>query len=244
VKRSFIIHIVQSLPKEVKFKRHIPNFFTSLNLLTGCVGIVYVSRGDIELAPYFVLGGVFFDFLDGFIARIFNVFSKVGKELDSLADMVSFGVLPSILMFEMLDRFGSNEILPFVAFSVAVFAGLRLAKFNVDTLQRDVFIGMPTPACAIFLTGLIFLDNSYFAWLLSNTSFLITVIVVFSLVMVSPIKFVAFKSKSRKVKGNEARIVLMVGALILVTLFGIESISALVVWYMIVSVMNSAFSKV
>ncbi|MDA0193869.1 MAG: CDP-diacylglycerol--serine O-phosphatidyltransferase [Bacteroidetes bacterium] len=227
----------------MKFKRHIPNFFTSLNLLTGCVGIVYISHGDIESAPYFVLGGAFFDFLDGFVARILNVFSDVGKELDSLADMVTFGVLPSIFLFEMLKRSGSNEILPFIAFSVAVFAALRLAKFNVDTLQRDVFIGLPTPACAIFLTGLIFLDNSYSA-LISNTSFLIVVIVVFSLVMVSPIKFVALKFKSRNMMGNEAKIVLMVGALILGTLFGIESISALVIWYMIVSFVSGAYSKI
>jgi len=227
----------------VRFTRHIPNFFTSLNLLCGCVGIVYTTNGDIDSALYFVLLGAFFDFLDGFTARILKVFSEVGKELDSLADMVTFGVLPSFVLFESLRQVGEHKYLPYVAFSIAIFSALRLAKFNVDTLQRDVFIGLPTPACALFLTGLPYLKNFGLSSLIGTTSFLIAVIAVFSLMMVLPIKFVAMKFKSKSFRGNEVRLILLAGALLLLAALGIPSTSVVVIWYIIVSIVSRHFQR-
>ena len=137
----------------MNFRKILPNLFTSLNLLSGCIGIVFISSGKLEYALYFVLTGVFFDFLDGFSARLLKVSSPIGKELDSLADMVTFGVLPSFVIYELLNPL-TDGWMPYTSFLIAIFSALRLAKFNVDTRQREVFIGLPTPANAVFISGL------------------------------------------------------------------------------------------
>src|SRR5690606_17843362 len=130
-------------------KRHVPNFLTCCNLICGCVGIVFVLEDRGIPAAYFVWLAGLFDFFDGFAARMLKVTSPIGKELDSLADVISFGVLPSIVMYKMIGSASDSAIFPYLAFLIAIFSALRLAIFNVDETQRDVFRGLNTPANTI-----------------------------------------------------------------------------------------------
>ncbi len=158
------------------------------------------------------------DFLDGFSARLLNVSSPVGKELDSLADMVTFGVLPSVMVYNYLDRSMDNPYLPYVAFSMALFSALRLAKFNLDTRQTDAFMGLPTPANALFFSSLPIIANSEYAvWLGPYT--VISLILVFSFLLVAELPLMALKFKRFHWKGNELKFVfLLFAALLLVVL--------------------------
>ncbi|MEQ9008328.1 MAG: CDP-diacylglycerol--serine O-phosphatidyltransferase, partial [Ekhidna sp.] len=144
-------------------KKHIPNFLTCLNLVIGCVGIYFTLTGRAPEAFYFVIASGLFDFLDGFAARLLKVKSEIGKQLDSLADLVSFGLLPSFFMLQWLQ-----EISDFfwIALIIAVFSAVRLAVFNVDETQSDNFKGLPTPANAIMLTSLIFVPFELYEYTL------------------------------------------------------------------------------
>ena len=142
-------------------KKHIPNFITCLNLFSGCVGVYLAFQGNFQGAFIAVIVSAVFDFFDGFAARLLKAYSPMGKELDSLADMVSFGVLPGAMVFSLLSKTGISEWLPYVAFVIPVFSGLRLAKFNIDERQTSSFIGLPTPANAIFWGGLILSFESF-----------------------------------------------------------------------------------
>ena len=148
----------------MNIKALIPNFFTMLNLFCGCVALVFVSNAEFELAFFFVSLGIFFDFFDGFFARKFNVAGPLGVQLDSLADMVTSGVVPGFAMYILLfniqlltaEKHTENSIdfLPFIGFVITLGACYRLAKFNIDTRQSDSFIGLPTPANALFIMSL------------------------------------------------------------------------------------------
>ncbi|MEQ9426574.1 MAG: CDP-diacylglycerol--serine O-phosphatidyltransferase [Cyclobacteriaceae bacterium] len=220
--------------------KHLPNLFTSLNLFSGCLGIHAVTSGELWMAPYFVLAGAFFDFLDGFTARLVGSDSEIGKELDSLADLVTFGVLPAFVMLKMLQASDANMgWLAYSAFLIAIFSALRLAKFNVDTLQKDVFIGVPTPANAVFITGLTFWLNSDYAVILNNQYFLLFVVIVSSLIMVSPFRFIALKFKSKGWNGNQAKFVLLIGALLLIILFKELAASLIILWYILISMFEN-----
>ena len=151
-------------------KKHIPNALTSANLLCGMIGIVYVLGGEINFGAYFIFLAALFDFLDGFVARMLKVSSDIGKQLDSLADLVTFGVLPSFILFKMVESNTEIWILPFLVLIVAVFSAVRLAKFNIDERQSDRFIGVPTPANALLISTLPFLSerSKFFELQLSN----------------------------------------------------------------------------
>ncbi len=133
-----------------RVKKHVPNAITCANLFSGCVGIVFAFQGELIIAAYAVLLAAIFDFFDGFASRVLQSFSGIGKELDSLADMVSFGVLPSVILYQLfLQAPQIDQVSPylnFIAFLIPVFSALRLAKFNTDTRQAEIFIGLPTPA--------------------------------------------------------------------------------------------------
>lgn len=199
--------------------KHIPNALTCLNLVCGCVGIVFVLEGHAIPAAYFVWAACLFDFFDGFAARLLKVSSPIGKELDSLADMVSFGVLPSALMFTFIK--GETEIywLPYLAFVIAVFSALRLAKFNIDERQTTAFIGLPTPANALFLTALPFLPPPLWAFI-QQPLILLAICVVFSFLLVSEIELFALKFKNFGWAGNELRFTFL--ALAVLLLFGFQ----------------------
>ena len=216
-------------------KKHIPNILTLANLFTGCVGIVYAFNNNLVYAAYAIWIAAVFDFLDGFSARLLKVSSPIGKELDSLADMVTFGVLPSVILFKMMDG-ASYEILTYVAFALALFSALRLAKFNVDTRQSTTFIGMPTPAAAFFVSGLPFWQAQYPELITWQTIILVTVIL--SLLLVSPIKMLALKFTEYSINKNWHRYLVVLLSVIAFVLLGSKSLPVIITLYLIISLIS------
>src|SRR5688572_25544027 len=133
--------------------RHLPNFLTCCNLLCGCFGIVFLLEDRAVPAAYFVWVAGVFDFFDGFAARLLKVSSPIGRELDSLADMVTFGLLPGLIMYKLIGAHSDSDVFPYIGFMMAAFSALRLAIFNIDTRQSDSFIGLNTPANTFFISA-------------------------------------------------------------------------------------------
>lgn len=220
--------------------RHIPNFLTCCNLLTGCIGVVFVVNGNISAAAYFVWVSCVFDFFDGFAARILKVSSPIGKELDSLADMVSFGLLPAMVIFKMFG--GAHEYLPYVAFSIAIFSALRLAIFNLDETQSDSFKGLPTPANALFITALSHLPGNlglvvYDPWILC------VIVIVSSYLLVSGIPLFALKFKNFSWKENKVRFTFLALCVLLLAVLKIAAIPVIILLYIALSLGVRAVSK-
>src|ERR1700740_2323055 len=141
-----------------RMKKHLPNAITCANLFSGCIGIVFCFKENLIYAAYAIFLAAIFDFFDGLASRVLQSFSGIGKDLDSLADMVSFGVLPSVIIYELFLQAPQIEhvstYLNYIAFLIPVFSALRLAKFNIDERQTEIFIGLPTPANAILIASL------------------------------------------------------------------------------------------
>jgi len=217
--------------------RHIPNTLTCGNLLCGCLGIAALFDGWAVPAAYFVWAACVFDFFDGFAARALKASSPIGKELDSLADMVSFGVLPSMLMFYMMKATTDVAWLPSFAFLLAIFSALRLAKFNIDERQRDGFIGLPTPANALLITGLPLVPA---AWLGGGWSFVVLVVItiVFSWLMVSPLPLLALKFKNFGWRDNQLRFTLIAASVLLLLILGQAAIVLVIIFYVLLSLVG------
>ena len=216
-------------------KKHIPNILTLANLFAGCVGIVYAFNNNLVYAAYAIWMAAVFDFLDGFSARLLKVSSPIGKELDSLADMVTFGVLPSVILFKMMNE-ASYEIVTYIAFALALFSALRLAKFNVDTRQSTTFIGMPTPAAAFFVSGLPFWQAQYpdlFTW-----QSIIIITVILSLLLVLPIKMLALKFTEYSVNKNWHRYLIVLLSVIAITVLGPKSFPVIIALYLVISLIS------
>jgi CDP-diacylglycerol---serine O-phosphatidyltransferase len=222
-------------------RSNIPNIITVGNLICGCLAILSVLNKDFQLAFVFIFIGGMADYFDGMIARLLKVNSPFGKELDSLADMVSFGVFPAMILYVLLSTnegpmVGPFHLLGLPAFILAGFACIRLAKFNLDTRQADDFIGMPTPACTLFMVGLMLIyDHNSFGlgqWV-SSPYILYPVIVVFSYLLISEIPMFSFKFKSKKWKGNEHRIIFMLLGIVLLILLQEVALSALILIYVL-----------
>ncbi len=198
--------------------RYIPNFLTLCNLLCGCVGLVAVSDGNLTQAAYLIWAAAAFDFADGLAARALKAYSPIGGDLDSLADMVSFGALPGFIVFSLIRQAPTTEItaLAYVGFLLAVFAALRLAIFNVDTRQKEQFIGLPVPASALLISSLPLGTLPLFQETVSQPLVLVLVAVVTSYLMVAPVPLLAFKFKSTTWKGNEVKFTFMATLLALV----------------------------
>lgn len=216
-------------------KKHIPNFLTSCNLICGCLGIVFSFQGKPEYAVYLIWLALVFDFADGMSARLLKVKSAIGKELDSLADMVTFGVLPALLMFLMIGEKTTIEWLPFTAFIIAAFSALRLAKFNIDTRQEENFIGLPTPANALFISSLIFFTDSMSLWLLMAITF------IFSLLLTAEIPLFSLKMKSLKWSGNEVRHIFLLISILLIIFFHLAALPFIIIAYIFLSFLNNIF---
>lgn len=239
-------------------RRNIPNLFTAGNLLGGILAIVFSLTGRIEIAPYFIFASAIFDFLDGFVARLLKVQSELGKQLDSLADMVTFGVAPGIIMFVLLraaisaNGMESKYWLAYFAFLIPVFAMFRLAKFNLDTRQSDAFIGLPTPAMTIFFVAFPLIMNAgsfnsvteiYFISLVGNPITLIILILLMSILMVVELPLFALKFKNFGWKGNEIRyIFLTISIVLLATLFW-WALPLIILLYIALSIINNLFNK-
>jgi CDP-diacylglycerol--serine O-phosphatidyltransferase len=221
-------------------KNHLPNFLTCCNLLCGCLGVVFLLEDRGIPAAYFVWASCVFDFFDGFAARLLKVTSPIGKELDSLADMVSFGLLPSLVMYKMIAQATSSDVLPYLGFLIAVFSALRLAIFNVDETQHDSFKGLNTPANTLFITSLPLIHHQVGDWLF-QPFVLITISTVFSFLLVSRIEIFAFKFKNFTWSDNKVRFsFLIVSALLLVTL-QIVALPLIILLYILFSLVDTAW---
>ncbi|MEJ0031752.1 MAG: CDP-diacylglycerol--serine O-phosphatidyltransferase [Bacteroidota bacterium] len=216
--------------------RHIPNALTCCNLLCGCLGIFILERGDVTLIPWLVWAACIFDFLDGFAARMLKVASPIGKELDSLADMVTFGVLPSLFVCDYL-RYGEDWWIALIPLVLAVCSALRLAKFNIDTRQVEGFIGVPTPANALFFTGLP-LTLEYFHITPPPYS-IIVLVLLFSWLMVSPLRLFALKFKHFKWAGNELRFTFLLASVLLIGIFQFAAVTFIIILYILASLVTN-----
>ena len=222
--------------------RHVPNFLTCCNLLCGCLGIVFALEGRSVPAAYFVWIACVFDFLDGFAARMLKVGSPIGKELDSLADMVSFGLLPSIVAYKMLIAAGAPSYVPYLAFSIAVFSALRLAIFNLDERQSDSFRGLPTPANALLITALPLLTGSL-AGLLQSYWVLVAITLFSSYLLVSGIELFALKFKNFSWADNKIRFTFLSLSVLLLALLQLAAIPVIILLYIGLSLGVRAVSK-
>lgn len=238
--------------------KHIPNLLTSLNLTSGFVSIIFILTGDINTASWLILAGMVFDFSDGFAARALKAYSQIGKELDSLADMVSFGVAPGLIIWHLfkasmgtdaeasLALFGiSNLIIIAISAIMPVCAALRLAKFNIDTTQTTSFKGLPTPANALAVISIAL--GGYYSgseWLISFMASPVA-IGIFSLtlsaLMVTRIPLLALKFTSLRIKGNEGRYLLIITCVVLISVFGIGGIPWIIPAYIVVSLISLLF---
>ena len=238
--------------------KHIPNIITSLNLLCGCVAIIFAVSGDLIAASVFVFLGIFFDFFDGLAARLLNVQSDVGLELDSLADMVTSGVAPAIVMVQLLSEsfyghsFSINEVSsvpgwnvsigrfwPLLGLLIAIASAYRLAKFNIDTRQTDSFIGLPTPAFTLFIFSLPlilhFQSSEWVEGIILNKWFLIGVTIIGSLLLNAEIPLFALKFKTWSLKSNAIRYIFLVLCAVLLVLLKFIAIPIIILMYIVMS---------
>ena len=222
--------------------RHLPNFLTCCNLICGCFGIIFLLEDRSVPAAYFVWAAGIFDFFDGFAARWLKVSSPIGKELDSLADVVSFGVLPALVMYKLIGANTTMESLPYLGLTIAAFSALRLAIFNVDTRQTDSFIGLNTPANTIFITSLPLLPATITAWLFQDW-LLVTITMVFSLLLVSPIEFFAFKFKNFNWKENQMRFTFLLVSVLLLIVLKTTAIPLIILLYIGLSLGGMVLKK-
>jgi len=229
--------------------KNIPNAITCLNLACGFLGIL-LAFSELTYSCYLIFLACFFDFIDGFAARMLKVSSSIGKELDSLADMVSFGVLPGIIAYSLIETAvvkevfagssGFTTLLPYVSIIIPVFSGIRLARFNIDTRQVHGFIGLPTPANAIFFASLPFVfADPVFAGLINSYVFMIVVLVM-SWLLVANIPLIALKFKSFRFKDNANKYILLLTSALLIGFLGLKAIPLIIVVYIIISVLFSS----
>lgn len=216
-------------------KRYIPNFITCLNLFSGCIGAAFAFSGQLDAAAYCVVVSGIFDFLDGLAARALQVKSPAGKELDSLADVVSFGLVPGAVLYSMLgESWPANNYLPYMGFVVTVFSALRLAKFNIDERQSKDFIGLNTPMNAFYVISLPFVAENY-KHIVYNPVFLVFSIVLTSLLLVSNIPLFSMKLDSWSWRRNGWKFIFIILSAVLVGWFKFAAIPAVLVLYFLCS---------
>ena len=182
----------------MKLFKHIPNTITSMNLLCGALGVIFTLQGALDIAFYLMLAAAVCDFFDGLSARLLKAYSPIGKELDSLADCISFGLLPAIMFHRRMVEGGMSGFITYIPLIISVFAALRLAKFNVDDRQSENFIGLATPACALWCGSLIFAADhgvNTFASMLHGTYFIPIASIVLALLMISEVPMFSLKFK-------------------------------------------------
>ena len=235
----------------MQIKKHIPNLITLLNLFSGCIALVYVSRLDFEMAFYFVCLGIFLDFFDGFFARLFKVSSPLGLQLDSLADMVTSGVVPGYVMFYLLtnSHYGllTSSILPYCGFIITLGSCYRLANFNIDTRQTDSFIGLPTPANALFVLSLPLILSTFESGvvydLLRNQWILLVITAVSAYILNAEIPLFSLKIKKFSFAENALQIGFLLSSLLLLFWFQFLGIALVIVFYVLLSVGMNVFQK-
>lgn len=234
---------------------NLPNIITSCNVMCGCLAIYYGLQGFVGYACLFILAGAFFDFFDGMAARAMHISGPIGKELDSLADMVSFGIAPSVLAYQVFAFINEDALYGFlIAAIIAIFSALRLAKFNCDERQHLSFIGLPTPSNAIFWIGLTYVVriNSILDWTQQNqtlaTSLWVILVLIMSALLISEMPMFSLKLKPghNGFCENKARYIFLVLAVVLLLVcfgFGMIYLAAapalIILLYIVMSVIDN-----
>lgn len=249
-------------------KKHIPNLFTLLNLFSGMIAVLMAATDELVLAAYFVFLGIFFDFFDGFFARKFQVQGELGKQLDSLADVVTSGVVPGIVMFQMMlyatkkkwlmelsSETGSWQeyqetfyfFIPFLGIVITLAAAYRLANFNIDERQTSSFIGLPTPAFSIFVLSLplilFYSEHAFFTQALQNIYVLTGITLTGSYLMNAEIPLFSLKFKNYGWKGNEVKYIFLLATLVLLIGLKTVAIPLVIILYIFLSVAGNYVNK-
>lgn len=244
----------------MSIKKHIPNTITLLNLLAGLLALIHAFNGNYNEAFSLVCLGIFFDYWDGFFARIWKVQSPIGLQLDSLADMVTSGVVPGLVMYKMLADIQENQsqynltedtyymgVVPYLGFLITLASCYRLAKFNIDTRQTDSFIGLPTPANALLIMSIPMIQfHSEFEWLvdfLSNPYVLVGITVLSSYLLNAEIPLFSLKVKSFSWEKYKMQVVFLILSLILIILLEFIAIPIIILLYVMLSVVNNTIGK-
>lgn len=231
----------------MSIKKHIPNTITCCNLISGCVSIMLLCQNHILGASAMIFVAAIFDFFDGFAARALNAKSPIGGELDSLSDVVSFGVAPSFIISWLLSKSGITwmiadvNIFPMLAFILGAFAAVRLAKFNLDTRQTSSFIGLPVPAVGLFIASLPIMlsglgESNAINHFVTNPYFLLAMVAVFSWLMISEVPFFSFKIKNLRFKENILRYFVVIFAIVAVIILKLVALPFIFLFYILLSV--------
>lgn len=230
-------------------KKHIPNAITCCNLMSGCLATAAAFGGFTKTAVLMIIVGAVFDFFDGMIARLLGVSGPMGKELDSLADVVTFGVAPSAILFYLFSEVQYPAFMapivrfvPYTAFLMAAFSALRLAKFNLDTRQTTSFIGLPTPANALFWGSLVVGQHDFLVSNMFNGVFLFFFMFLFCLLLVAEVPLFALKFKNLSWQDNKIKWIFLLGCLPCF-LLGYSCFAAIIVWYVLLSLVSPLLSK-
>ena len=227
----------------MSFKKHIPNTITCCNLFSGCIACVMAFSGKFESAMLFIVLGAVFDFFDGMVARLLGVSSPLGVQMDSLADDITFGLAPATVIFSFMRglEYPSSflaDVLPYLAFLIAVFSACRLAKFKIDTRQTTTFIGLPTPANALFWSSLIVGGGKWLSQMNNGWILILALIFLFSYFLVSEIPMFSMKFKNLSWKSNKTRYIFLIGSLPMFIL-GYLAPVAIISWYLVFSIISS-----
>lgn len=242
------------------FKKNIPNSITLLNLLSGLIAVMFAAINQLEMAAYFVFLGIFFDYFDGFAARLLNIEGALGKQLDSLADVVTSGVVPGIVMFQLIRQslgqwtepiwfttVDKLEWLPFLGLVITLASAYRLANFNIDNRQTTSFIGLPTPALTLFILAMpLILNHNPTAGvnaIIKNPIILIIITLLGSYLMNSNIKMFALKFKTYGLKENYIKYLFLVLSIILLLIFHYLAIPIILILYILISVLQMFIVK-
>jgi CDP-diacylglycerol--serine O-phosphatidyltransferase len=246
----------------MKIRSNIPNFITCLNVISGSLAIIFALKGQLTISVCLILAAAVFDFLDGMAARALKAYSAIGKDLDSLADVISFGLAPGMIMFmllqysfperesqNLLSGFTSGEsfILAF-ALLIPVFSALRLAKFNNDSRQTSSFIGLPTPANAIFISSLALIHDfgkyTSIDHFLLNTKILLLLTILLSWLLVSEIPMFSLKFKNLTWQDNKIRIIFLILSVIFIAAFNFYGITATIVLFILLSMLQNSSNQI
>lgn len=225
--------------------RHIPNTVTCCNLFCGCIASVMAFQAQYEMAIIFIIIGAVFDFFDGMLARLFGVSGPLGKELDSLADDITFGLAPSAIVFSLFKEVYYPEFLqpiadyiPYTAFLIAAFSALRLGKFNIDPRQSTTFIGMPTPANALFWGSLVVGAHDFLVSDSFNAIYLFALVCLMSYLLVAEIPMFSLKFKSLSWSANKVSYTFLLLCIPLLVIFRISGFAAIILWYILLSLIT------
>lgn len=221
-------------------KKYIPNFITCLNLFSGSIAVIMAYNANYKATLILILLAALFDFLDGFAARLLKAYSPMGKELDSLADVVSFGLAPAMVAYALLEASSWPFWVAYVGMIIVVFSALRLAKFNIDERQTDNFIGLATPANAIFWAGL---GYSFSSLLVFQPVVIIVLIILFSLLLTSEIPMFSLKLKTLSWKANSWQWTLIGGAILLIAFFRLDAFAPIILLYIGLSLCRLMFKS-